>query len=121
MARAVDPRITEAEREFWELAEEFLGRNGVVEGTLMGQPCLRVGGEFLAMFYAKEGGMIVRLTEARVGEVIAEGIGEPFAPARHVFREWVAIPHPRRSRWRAILREGVEINGGSGRGRGRKG
>jgi hypothetical protein len=37
---------------------------------------------------------LVKLPQPRVGQLIAAGHGEPFAPAGRVFREWVAIPTP---------------------------
>ena len=102
----LDPRAT----EFWELAGK-LGESdpGVVEGTLMGGRCMRVDGEFLAMYYGKEEALIVKLNEPRVNELIDAGVGRPFAPAKKVFREWVAVPHDHVSQWDALMREGVEL------------
>jgi hypothetical protein len=44
---------------------------------------------------------------ARVEELVGLGIGQPFAPAGRVFKEWVAIREPGRALWHALLREGV--------------
>ena len=35
------------------------------------------------------------------------GVGQPFAPARRVFKEWVSVPQRDRRRWRSLLREGI--------------
>jgi hypothetical protein len=40
--------ITEPEKPFWQIAEQFLVDPSVSKGTLMGFPCLRVGGDFFA-------------------------------------------------------------------------
>jgi hypothetical protein len=51
-----------------------------------------------------------------VGELIANGVGEPFAPAGRVFREWVAIPQPDRERWQRLLTEARDHVGPSAPG-----
>ena len=43
----------------------------------------------------------------RVQELIDQGVGQPFAPAGKVFKEWVSVPTRDRRRWRDLLREGV--------------
>jgi hypothetical protein len=93
---------------FWELIEELRGEDPRVdEGTIMGGPCVRVGGEFLALVDYKGSGLVVKLPRARVRELIDTGVGQPFAPAGRVFGEWVSVPRLDRRRWRSLLREGV--------------
>ena len=93
---------------FWELVDELRMEDPrVEEGTMMGGRCARVGGEFLALVDFKGSGLVVKLPRARVTELIAEGVGLPFAPAGRMFREWVAIPKRDRRRWRNLLREGI--------------
>lgn len=93
---------------FWELVAELRVEDPrVEEGTIMGGRCARVGGEFLALVDFKGSGLVVKLPRARVTELIAEGVGLPFAPAGRMFREWVAIPKRDRRRWRNLLREGI--------------
>jgi len=66
---------------FWELAEEVRADDPrVVEGTIMGGRCLRLGGEFLALVDSKGSGLVVKLPRTRSAELIAEGVGRPFAP-----------------------------------------
>ncbi len=102
----------DAEKLFWQLADE-LGKEDdrVVEGTIMNGRCLRVGKEFLALVDYKGSGLVVKLPKARVAELIEAGQGQPFAPAKRVFREWLSVPEPNRRRWRSLLREGVEYVG----------
>ncbi|MEM9072178.1 MAG: hypothetical protein AAGE52_26970 [Myxococcota bacterium] len=101
-----------AETMFWELAEELQADDKrVVEGTIMNSRCLRVGKDFLALVNHKGSGLVVKLPRERVAELIEEGVGESFAPAGRVFREWVSIPKPNRKRWRALLREGIDFVG----------
>ena len=78
----------------------------------MNGPGLRVGKEFLALVDFKGSGLVVKLPKARVSELIDDGVGQSFAPAGRVFKEWVSVPKPDRRRWRALLREGIEFVGG---------
>ena len=97
-----------AESLFWDLIDELRSHDErVEEGTIMGGRCARVSGEFLGLVGHKGFGMVVKLPRNRVDELIAEGIGQPFAPAGKVFREWVAITKPDRRRWSKLLVEAV--------------
>jgi len=102
-----------AEELFWRLAAELQDDDTrIVEGTIMNGRCLRVGKEFLALVDYKGSGLVVKLPKARVGELIESGVGQPFAPAGRVFKEWLSVPKPDRRRWLALLREGVAFVGG---------
>jgi hypothetical protein len=103
---------TKAETMFWTLAEELQGEDGrVVEGTIMNGRCLRVGREFLALVDYKGSGLVVKLPKARVAELIEQGVGQSFAPAGRVFKEWLSVPKPDKRRWRSLLREGIAFVG----------
>ncbi|HEY2406152.1 MAG TPA: hypothetical protein VGI10_09125 [Polyangiaceae bacterium] len=105
-----------AEELFWQLAAEFQSDDSrVVEGRIMSGRCLRVGKEFLALVDYKGSGLVVKLPEERVNELIRAGDGRPFAPAGKVFKEWVAVPKPDRRRWRALLQEGIAFVSGDRR------
>ena len=96
------------EQLFWELIGSLQLENPQVEeGTIMGGRCVRVAGEFLALVDFKSSGLVVKLPRARVDQLIAEGVGHPFAPAGKVFREWVSIPEADPRQWEELLREGV--------------
>ena len=93
---------------FWQLAAELQAENpDLVEGTIMKGRCLRVRGEFVALVDYKDAGLVVKLSRERVTELITGGVGQPFAPANKVFREWVSLPVVDREQWLAALREGV--------------
>lgn len=96
------------ESVFWELIDELrLEDQRVEDGTIMGGRCARVAGEFLGLVDFKGSGLVVKLPANRVAELIDEGVGQPFAPAGKVFKEWVSVPKRDRRRWRALLREGI--------------
>lgn len=93
---------------FWQLAGELMTKDTrIQEGTIMNGRCLRVGAEFLALVDFKGAGMVVKLPAARVKGLVDQGVGQPFAPAGRVFKEWVAVPKPDAKLWRALLEEGT--------------
>ena len=72
---------------------------------MMGHPCLRVNGAFFATAGHANEELIVKLPAGRVDELIAQGVGQPFAPAGRRFREWVAIAAPDRALWQQLIAE----------------
>ncbi|HCV00407.1 MAG: hypothetical protein CL897_02230 [Dehalococcoidia bacterium] len=93
---------------FLDLAEPLLAAEQAEEGTLMGFPCLRTSrGAFIAMALPRTGDLIVKVSADRVDELIANGIGLPFAPAGRRFREWVHIPGRDARLWEKLLREAL--------------
>jgi hypothetical protein len=104
--------VTDDDTLFWTLIDELAREDPrVVEGTIMGGRCARVGGEFLALADFKDSGMVVKLPRTRVDDLVASGVGRAFAPAGRVFREWVSVPEPDRDLWARLLREGVDFVG----------
>jgi hypothetical protein len=92
--------------EFWDVAGELMAADErLVEGTIMGHGCLRLGGEFVAMPELNTGRLIVKLDAARVAELIAEGVASSFAPAGKVFKEWAAVENA--ALWRDLLTEAI--------------
>ena len=100
------------EELFWQLADELQRADPrIQEGTIMNGRCLRIGKEFLALVDYTGSGLVVKLPKERVTELIAAGVGKPFAPAGKIFKEWLAVPTPDRRRWRELLREGIAFVG----------
>jgi hypothetical protein len=109
-ARGAAIRSTPQEILFWKLAADLQKDDPrITEGTIMSGRCLRVGKEFLALVDSKESGLVVKLPLERVTDLIDAGIGQPFAPAGRVFKEWVSVPEPNRKLWRHLLEEGVKF------------
>lgn len=90
---------------FWDIAEELMCP-GVEEGTMMGHRCLRAQGNFAAML-DNSGGLIVKLSKDRVDSLVDEGVGQPFAPAGKVFKEWVLVPDADEATWTDLMTEAV--------------
>ena len=113
---------TTSETLFEAHAARWQKRTGVSLGTMMGLPCLRVGGQFFASLDRQTGGLLVKLPAMRVESEIAKERGEAFAPNGRVFREWLRVPHVGSRRWAAYLRQAhrfVSEADGPGRGRSR--
>jgi len=97
---------------FHEISAAALGHPGVATGTMMGFPCLRVSGAFFASCDHRSGDLIVKLPRHRVEQLIATGVGKPFAPAGRTFREWVLIDGRDEARWVALIEEALEFVAG---------
>ncbi|MCP5031664.1 MAG: hypothetical protein GY939_07645 [Actinomycetia bacterium] len=93
--------------DFWDVVAPMVGEGLVEEGTIMGGPCVRAGGEFVAMPHHKGDGLVVKLARERVDELISGGSGQPFSPAGKVFREWVLIEAFDEEEWQKLVRESV--------------
>jgi len=101
----------ERHERFWEVAEPFLAEGRLVEGTMMGQQCLRSAASngFVATVERATGNLVVKLPRARVDELLAAGDGEPFAPAGKVFKEWVAVAQLDEYNWRGLIEESIHF------------
>lgn len=92
---------------FEALLAEMLAAHAVERGTMMGFPCMRIGGGFFASADHKNGDLIVKLPKERVALLIAAGTGMPFAPAGRIFKEWVSIPGRDATQWRHLAEEAL--------------
>ena len=93
--------------------EPHLASGRLVEGTMMGHQCLRTArtNGFVATIERATGNVVLKLSKARVAEMVEAGTGVSFAPAGKVFREWLAVTEADEHFWRSLLREGVAFVG----------
>lgn len=87
---------------FWAMAAPHL-EDGAERSTMMGFPCLRIGGKFFATLDHKTGDLIVKLEAERVDVLIESGTGAAFAPAGRRFKEWVTISNRDPDMWLELL------------------
>ncbi|GAA1570921.1 hypothetical protein GCM10009789_25550 [Kribbella sancticallisti] len=100
----------EAARDLYdELTDDLLYDPAIGRATMMGYPCVRLAGRFLASYDDKSGTLVVKLPRERVTQLVETGTGDPFAPAGKVFREWVSIPTVDPELWRGLLAEAVDF------------
>lgn len=92
-----------------ELTDDLLYDPAIGRATMMGYPCVRLAGRFLASYDDGARCLVVKLPRDRVRELIDGGHGDPFAPAGKVFREWVSIPTVDRDLWQTVLAEAVDF------------
>ncbi|WP_433611397.1 DUF2461 family protein [Dactylosporangium sp. CA-139114] len=90
---------------FWDLVEPMFSDPAVTRSTMMGLPCVRLDGRFFASLDHRTKALLVKLPPGRVADLVAGGVGVPFAPAGRTFREWVALPRPDEELWRDLLAE----------------
>ena len=102
-------RRGESNEPFWRVAGPLIALGRLDEGTIMGGPCVRRAGEFVAMPHHKGEGIVLKLTAPRVTELVATAGGESFAPAGRVFREWVLIRAENDELWAALLDEACAL------------
>lgn len=101
-----DDRLADGKALYDDLAHEVCLRDpSITPSTMMGFPCLRVGGAFAATFDHRSGDLVVKLPRDRVTALVDAGRGQPFAPAGRVFKEWVAVPDRDEAHWRELLDE----------------
>jgi hypothetical protein len=74
------------------LTDDLLYDPAIGRATMMGYPCVRLAGRFVASYDDKASRLVVKLPRDRVLELVQNGTGDPFAPAGKVFHEWVSIP-----------------------------
>jgi hypothetical protein len=92
-----------------ELTDDLLYDPAIGRATMMGYPCVRLAGRFLASYDDKARRLVVKLPSERVRELVDDGTVDPFAPAGKVFREWVSVPVVDRTLWQRLLAEAVEF------------
>ena len=93
----------------WEqLAAELEASDPAISrSTMMGLPCLRLDGAFIASLDRRSGELIVKLAAADVSGRVASGTGRAFAPAGKVFREWLVVVPTAEPVWRAALEDAL--------------
>jgi hypothetical protein len=96
-----------------DLTDDLLYDPAIGRATMMGYPCVRLAGRFLACYDDRARCLVVKLPQDRVRELIEDGDGEAFAPAGKVFREWISIPTIDRHLWQTVLAEAVDFARGS--------
>lgn len=98
-------------QRFWDVAEPYVASGALVEGTMMGHQCLRAAASngFVATVERPTGNLVVKLPRERVAELIEAGHGLAFAPAKKVFKEWVALPTFDARRWSDLIEESIRF------------
>ncbi len=97
---------------FWELAEPLLAA-GAEKSTMMGNPCLRINGDFFASMERGTGHLIVKLAADHVDQLIEAGDAEPFAPAGRRFKEWALVTSRDEAQWETLLQGALTFVQGS--------
>lgn len=93
---------------FWDIAEPFFGA-GAERSTMMGFPCLRIGGKFFASLEHRTGDLIVKLPADRVDDLINSGVGNAFAPNGRRFKEWTVVKDREEALWAELVQEACDF------------
>jgi hypothetical protein len=103
------PGGDDARQLYDDLTDDLLYDPAIGRATMMGYPCVRLAGRFLACYDDKQRSLVVKLPRDRVTELIDNRIGAPFAPAGKVFGEWISIPTVDRDLWQRLLAESIDF------------
>lgn len=74
---------------------------------MMKTPCLRYNGGFIAMMFEKADALIIKVSPARVNELIDTGVGLEFNFTKKRFKAWVLIPQEYEAEYEAYIREAL--------------
>jgi len=101
------PDPTPADAARWDdLTAEFLAKPGVTLERAFSRISLMVDGKLFAS--PGHGGLLIKVSAARVAELIASGEGQPFSTGgNRVMREWV-VASPATD-WRALAAESMDF------------
>ena len=91
------------------LTDDLLYDPAIGRATMMGYPCVRLAGRFLASYDEKAGSLVVKLPHDRVTELVENGSGDPFAPAGKVFRDGSRSPPSTEPDSDTLLDEAVDL------------
>ncbi|MGB0865495.1 MAG: hypothetical protein ACPGSC_03245 [Granulosicoccaceae bacterium] len=105
MVKKLEPHL----RDFEDLLTQLMAEHGVEQGTMMGFPCMRINGDFFASANHQTGDLVVKLPAYRVAALIADGLGQPFAPAGRTFKEWVSFAQRDPDQWESLALEALEF------------
>lgn len=93
---------------YTKLALQFARQEGVDISTMMGSPCLRFQGEFVAMMFEKAESLIIKVSAERVNELITNAEGNEFNFTKKRFKEWVMIPIEFEQKFEGYIEEAIE-------------
>jgi len=103
----MEPELT-PEEAFDDVRLDFAAEDGVDEGRMFQSEGLTYRGKFFAAMRPDGETMLVKLPEARVAELIADGTALPFtAGERGPMREWALVPPAGIERWSALAAEAI--------------
>jgi len=116
MPRETRPRPDEEgpDPRFEPVAEAFAGVPGfsLMESKSQATRGLMLNGTSFGM--SSHGRLILKLTEERARELVAQGVGKPFSPSpKRTLRDWIEVTDPSAD-WLALAREALELATGRG-------
>jgi hypothetical protein len=91
-----------------QVVDKIIQEDDVTLSTMMGTPCLRYKGDFIAMMFEKEDSLIIKVSPDRVNELILEGNGNEFNFTKKRFKEWVLIPIDLEDKYESYIYESLK-------------
>jgi len=105
----------EAEDRFAAVCDQLADRPGVARPDPgrrgLGASALTVNGSIFAML-VPGGNLVVKLPRARVEELIATGVGDPFDAGKgRAMKEWLTVAGTDPAAWRELAEQALEFVG----------
>jgi hypothetical protein len=93
----------------WErIVEDLLPVDDVGLGRIFHDEGLECGGRYFAVRHRD--GLLLKLPEARVQELIGTDVAVPFSVGKRVMREWLIVPPTASRRWRKLAAEALAFS-----------
>jgi TfoX/Sxy family transcriptional regulator of competence genes len=96
--------VARAHEIFDPIAQSCLEHEDVDIGRMFGSDGLRVRGKVFA-FVGFEGGLMLKLPEARIDELVAAGSAERMVMRGREMREWATVDQARADAWAPLTAE----------------
>jgi hypothetical protein len=91
-----------------ELVADVTARYPLMESQMFGMPCLKRDNGKVVAGHWKDGGLTVKLTDAKQREAALAAGAEPFDPGMgRVMKEWVLVPEALSDRWLRLVEQAV--------------
>lgn len=87
------------------VVEDLTGTEGVAPGRMLRSGGLHLHGTHFALMHPD--GLVVKLSEQRVDELVAERAGHRFQVGTRTMRQWCVVPAEHRGRWPDLAREAL--------------
>ena len=102
------PKISLKARLEYDAVSKGLTEAGVVQGSMFGMPCLKIGRKMLAGMYGDA--MTFKLPPEPREEALALKGAEPFDPGMgRPMKEWVLVPLDHAASWPAYAEQALEF------------
>lgn len=89
------------------ITDELLREPDVSVGRMLRAGALRYDQRYFALLHPD--GLVVKLPEARVDDLVSSGAARRFRSGQRPMREWAAVPAEQQDRWHELALEALSL------------